>query len=342
MENARSPHDPSYKQFFSNPDMVASLLRDLVPEDFVNDLDFSTLEQCSGSYVTDDLRDRHDDIIWRLRWRDSWMYLYLLLEFQSTIDPWMAVRILAYTALLWQDLIKSGAVRDGESLPPVLPIVIYNGRKPWTAAQDVAELLPPIRGPLSRYQPRQSYFLLDEGRVPEDLLHTGGLAAQLVRLERADSLEALRPIVRELVAQLQNAKYRHLRRMLSVWLGRVVFKRAGITTDVPEFHDLQEIDAMLEERAAQWKEEYIRQGILIGEARGRTEGEAWGEARGLGLALRDVLEFRFGRLPVSVSSRIAELSDAVVLRKLTLSAYQADSLQAFVDQLPKDDTKKMQ
>ncbi len=53
MENARSPHDPSYKQFFSNPDMVASLLRDLVPEDFVNDLDFSTLEQCSGSYVTD-------------------------------------------------------------------------------------------------------------------------------------------------------------------------------------------------------------------------------------------------------------------------------------------------
>ena len=423
MENARSPHDPSYKQFFSNPDMVASLLRDLVPEDFVNDLDFSTLEQCSGSYVTDDLRDRHDDIIWRLRWRDSWMYLYLLLEFQSTIDPWMAVRILAYTALLWQDLIKSGTVRDGESLPPVLPIVIYNGRKPWTAAQDVAELLPPIRGPLRRYQPRQSYFLLDEGRVPEDLLHTGGLAAQLVRLERADSLEALRPIVRELVAQLQNAKYRHLRRMLSVWLGRVVFKRAGITTDVPEFHDLQEIDAMLEERAAQWKDEYIRQGILIGEARGeamleeraaqwkeeyirqgiligeargeamleeraaqwkeeyirqgiligeargeamleeraaqwkdeytrqgiligeargRTEGEAWGEARGLGLALRDVLEFRFGRLPVSVSSRIAELSDAVVLRKLTLSAYQADSLQAFVDQLSKDDTKKMQ
>ena len=269
MENARSPHDPSYKQFFSNPDMVASLLRDLVPEDFVNDLDFSTLEQCSGSYVTDDLRDRHDDIIWRLRWRDSWMYLYLLLEFQSTIDPWMAVRILAYTALLWQDLIKSGTVRDGESLPPVLPIVIYNGRKPWTAAQDVAELLPPIRGPLRRYQPRQSYFLLDEGRVPEDLLHTGGLAAQLVRLERADSLEALRPIVRELVAQLQNAKYRHLRRMLSVWLGRVVFKRAGITTDVPEFHDLQEIDAMLEERAAQWKDEYIRQGILIGEARDR-------------------------------------------------------------------------
>jgi hypothetical protein len=29
-------------------------------EDFISELDFSTLEQCSGSYVTDDLRERHD------------------------------------------------------------------------------------------------------------------------------------------------------------------------------------------------------------------------------------------------------------------------------------------
>ena len=118
---------------------------------------------------------------------------------------------------------------------------------------------------------------------------------------------------------------------------------------------------MLEERAAQWKDEYIRQGILIGEARGEAMleeraaqwkdeyvqqgvliGEAQGEAKGLGFALRDFLEVRFGRLPVSVASRIAALSDAAVLRKLTLSAYRAESLQAFVDQLPKDDMKKMQ
>ncbi len=97
-------------------------------------------------------------------------------------------------------------------------------------------------------------------------------------------------------------------------------------------------EAMLEERAAQWKDEYVQQGVLIGEA----QGEARGEAKGLGFALRDFLEVRFGRLPVSVASRIAALSDAAVLRKLTLSAYRAESLQAFVDQLPKDDMKKMQ
>ncbi|QWF72539.1 Rpn family recombination-promoting nuclease/putative transposase [Methylomonas paludis] len=35
------------------------------------------------------------------------MYVYLLLEFQSSIDHFMAVRILGYLALLYQDLIRS-------------------------------------------------------------------------------------------------------------------------------------------------------------------------------------------------------------------------------------------
>ena len=69
MGKERMPHDPAYKQFFSNPEMVESLLRDFVSADFIADLDFSTLERCSGSYVTDDLRERHDDIVWRVGWK---------------------------------------------------------------------------------------------------------------------------------------------------------------------------------------------------------------------------------------------------------------------------------
>ena len=81
--------------------MVKSLLRDFVPADFVKDLDFSTLERCAGSYVTDDLRERHDDIVWRVGWKNgSWCYVALLIEFQSTPDHWMALRLLSYTALL--------------------------------------------------------------------------------------------------------------------------------------------------------------------------------------------------------------------------------------------------
>ena len=39
--------------------------------DFIADLDFSTLERCSGSYVTDDLRELYDDIVWRVGWKNG-------------------------------------------------------------------------------------------------------------------------------------------------------------------------------------------------------------------------------------------------------------------------------
>ena len=109
---------------------------------------------------------------------------------------------------------------------------------------------------------------------------------------------------------------------------------------------------MLEERAAQWKDEYIRQGVVMGwaegkaegkaegRAEGRAEGKAEGKAEGFGLALQDLLEARFGTLPQSVVSYIASSSDANALRKLTLFAYRAESLQAVVDRI-NNDTKMM-
>ena len=100
-------NDSGYKLLFSNARMVEELLRGFVQEDWVNLLDFSTLEKCNGSYVTDDLRERMDDIIWRIRWKNEWLYVYLLIEFQSCIDPFMNVRIMTYIGLLYQDLIKS-------------------------------------------------------------------------------------------------------------------------------------------------------------------------------------------------------------------------------------------
>lgn len=343
MKEERMPHDPAYKQFFSNPEMVESLLRDFVPADFIADLDFSTLERCSGSYVTDDLRERHDDIVWRVGWKKgSWCYVALLLEFQSTPDHWMALRTLSYTALLLLDLIKTGKVHEGEGLPPVFPIVIYNGGKAWKAPQEVATLFAPMPESLKYYRPQHRHFLLDESRVPGEVLDKSrGLVAQLLKLERAQDPEQVRRIVKELIAQLHEPKYLLLRRAFSVWLGRVVLKRSGITEEIPEFQDLREVDAMLEERAAQWKDEYIQQGMLIGEAKGRVEGEAKGRVEGIGLALRDLLEARFGTLPQDVISSITSSSDSEILRKLMLFAFHAESLQAFIDQLKKEDASLM-
>ena len=359
MKQEARPHDAAYKSFFSDPAMVASLLQEFVPEELRGDMDFTSLERCFSSYVTDDLRERHDDVIWRIRRKNDWFYIYLLIEFQSTVDPWMAVRILGYTALLWQDLIKEGVIRSGDRLPPIFPIVLYNGGKKWTAARDVAELLTPVTGPLAAYQPRQKYFLVDEGQVPEEALSSGkGLATQLLRLERARTYEEILPVIDTLMQCLQAQEYAGLRRTFAVWINRVA-QQAGIIDADETLTNLEEVRAMLMERAAQWKDEYIRQGVLMGRDEGifigREEGIFIGESRGISIgrtegisigetmgrresaefALRDLLEERFGALPEDVSSAIAGIDDVQKLRTLTRSILRVESLEAFMKELEK-------
>jgi len=100
-------HDHSYKLLFSHHEMMADLLQGFVTAEWVRDVDLATLEHVHSSHVSDDLREREDDIIWRVRWQDDWLYIYLLVEFQSTVYRFMAARFMTYEGLLYEGLIRS-------------------------------------------------------------------------------------------------------------------------------------------------------------------------------------------------------------------------------------------
>jgi len=188
--------DASYKLLFSSPDVVRDLVLGFIPDAWLHSLDYSTLEKMPGSYVTDDLRQRADDVIWRVRADGEWVYLYLLIEFQSQVDQWMPVRIMTYVGLLYQDLIRGGQVIKGGKLPPVLPIVLYNGGSRWTAATDVADLIPPAPGLVARYLPRLKYLLIDENQVSQiDLGQARNLMAAIIQIERPASDQALLQLI---------------------------------------------------------------------------------------------------------------------------------------------------
>src|SRR5690554_4255782 len=147
-------HDQSYKLLFSHAEMVADLLRGFVREDWVQQLDFDSLEKFNGSYVADDLREREDDVNWRVRWGREWLYVYLLIEFQSTVDRYVAVRILVNLGLLYQNLVRTGQLATEGRMPPVLPIVLYNGNPRWSAPTEIADLIVPVPGKLETHRPR--------------------------------------------------------------------------------------------------------------------------------------------------------------------------------------------
>ncbi len=70
-------HANTYLLLFSHPFLVESLLRDFVPGIWVRQLDFSSLEKVASSFATDDLRSRHDDLVWRIRSRFDGLWIYI-------------------------------------------------------------------------------------------------------------------------------------------------------------------------------------------------------------------------------------------------------------------------
>ena len=153
-------HDASYKKIFAHRRTIGDLLRGFAGK-LARHLDFSTLERLPASFVTEHLGQRHADMLWKIQTADgSWLYLLVLLEFQSTIDHDMALRMLDYTVRVLQGL-GSDDRGPGGKYPPLLPVVIYNGEGRWTAVTDARELFAPMPDELLGYRPRHQYLLLD-------------------------------------------------------------------------------------------------------------------------------------------------------------------------------------
>ena len=212
------PYDAAWKLLFSHPELVHDLLAGFLPREWVAELDLATLERWPESSVSDDLRERHRDRVLRMHRREPepghWLYLLVLLEFQSTVDRTMAVRILVYTALLYQDLLR---VAPSEPLPLVLPIVLYHGRAPWTAPEEVAGLSSAYSNFLAPYQPPQRYFLFDVGGYTGPLPQERNLMAALIRLTHSRTRQDVAAVFETLAEWLSGPEHKGLRRAFVEW-----------------------------------------------------------------------------------------------------------------------------
>jgi predicted transposase YdaD len=317
---AVADHDNSYKLLFSHAEMVADLLRGFIREDWVRKLDFASLEKVNAGYVSDGMRGRESDVVWRLRWKGSgqWIYVYLLLEFQSTVDPFMAVRVMTYVGLLYQDLIRNRELTPSGKLPPVLPVVLYNGKASWRAALDVADLVEAVPGGLERYRPRLTYCLLDEARMADSELESiRNLAAALFRLEKSQGPEDIESVLSALIGWLEGQP--ELRRAFTTWLVEVLLPARLPGQRIPQVADLQEVKSMLAERVKEWTEEWEQEGFQ----RGRQESIEQARA-----VLRQDLEARFGPLSEEARRRLEAISSIADLMRLSSRLGSAPSLAA--------------
>ena len=297
-------HDHSYKLLFSHPEIVRDLLEGFVRGDWVARLDLSTLERVSGAYVSDDLRARASDVVWRARCGDR--YVYIAIEFQSTIEQAMALRVLAYVVLLYQELLREKKISLEDGLPTVVPIVLYNGEERWSAPNDFASLLCESLEGVEDFRPQHRYLVIDEGRYDDrELAGSRNLLATLFRLEHGCPRDQVMEVANALMEQLASEGLVSLRRAFGVWLDRV--SRARFARGCgKEGEEIWEKQTMLAEKFDRWEAELRQEGHQAGVQEGRQEGEATLLAR--------LLRKRFGDIPASILARLGTAEAAQLER----------------------------
>ena len=253
--------DPNYKRLFSFPRMVEDLLRGFLPGDWLDELDFSTLQKLPTEYVSDELLKRHGDCVWRMRRRHrEWLYLLVLLEFQSTDEPRMALRILTYTSLLYQELVRSDALDAGGRLPPVLPVVLYNGDARWRAALEVGELIAPVGPELAPYQPSQRYVVVDERHVGAEDLPGRNLMSAVLGLEQSRTPDDLLRVAGRLVEWLRDSDDDELKRAFTDWVWQMAEGFVADDATLAAVRTLEGVRMTLVERVAEWPKQWLQQG----------------------------------------------------------------------------------
>src|SRR5690554_7970672 len=145
-------------------------------------------------------------------------------QFQSSVDRTMPIRLLHYAACFYSELLKQKTLTPGQSLPPVFPVVVYNGSRRWTAPQDVYEMVQPEPPAfLQVYQPHLRYYLIDEGRYTEaQLEQRHSPLSGVFGVENAGaSWEALQQAVDRMVAIIQEDPHKErIDRIVTRWLKR--------------------------------------------------------------------------------------------------------------------------
>ena len=263
------PIDKSAKGFYGDKGMVDEFLRKHVFGRIVADVELAKLRKGPTEYVDSKSRTvRHADMVWKAPFRDSWLYVFLF-EAQSTVDWRMPMRILLETALVYEELAKEPEVRKRRKLPPVLPIVVYLGAKPWDAPTRLEEMLAEEAKAFLPFALGHEFLLVSEAEEAKaltraDTPRTAGLRLRYAR-DRAEFDEALATL-RELLPEDSPA-----RRALVEWVRSSMIEDGAKEEEMAELRELEDLASPVVET---WWAAERREARRKGLEEGRQEGEA--------------------------------------------------------------------
>lgn len=140
-----NPHDKGYKRIFMVKKNFLDFIQKYVAMDWMLELTVDDIELVNKEFVTDQFDTYESDLVYKIHVKEREIYMFFLQELQSKNDFTMPFRLLVYMTAIWMDYFKNTdkktRMRKDFSLPPIFPLVLYNGTESWTAKRQLREMV---------------------------------------------------------------------------------------------------------------------------------------------------------------------------------------------------------
>jgi predicted transposase YdaD len=162
-------HDAFFKQALSDPEMAGTFLREHLPTELSELLSPEPPEPVPGSFVDEELRRHHSDLLFRVRLKSgAGAFAYVLMEHKSTPDQAARLQLLRYVVRLLTQWYEEN--KQQLPLPPVLPLLVHQGPDVWEPSREFADLFGTVPQPLQPYLPSFRHALVDLGPIEDQSL----------------------------------------------------------------------------------------------------------------------------------------------------------------------------
>jgi predicted transposase/invertase (TIGR01784 family) len=254
--------DKTWRKFFSHPDMLKELLEGFIAEEFIREINFEKIKKLNNTYINKKFKKRETDLIVKLlTYKGVETYIYLLLEFQSTVDKYMALRLLNYITLFYQDLIDQGQVKN-KLLPAVFPVILYTGENKYTASLNIEELIEKPYEKLEKYIPKFQYYkvALNESveEIDEEFRKVNNILAGVFKIVTAKGEEEIKETLKILRVRLEKAP--EIKKFINEWLGHLFNYKRFKLENIGEEGVEKMLVTYLKKRDKKAKEEGMEEG----------------------------------------------------------------------------------
>lgn len=160
------PYDKLFKAAFSKKEVAIDFFKNRLPASIQSKIDLNDLQLESSSFVSEELKDSHSDLLYSVKVGKKKAYLYLLVEQQTVVEQRQALRLLKYNVEIMERHLNQG----GKTLPSIFNLVLYTGRKKYRGPRT---LLDAFENPTQFLDILQSKFIIsleeeDDSKILQD------------------------------------------------------------------------------------------------------------------------------------------------------------------------------